>query len=294
MSQKIKIMLLGESKVGKTKLALKLLDQPAMYRYLPTIGVDRYFYHTENERLISLYDSGGSERYQPIVQQYYKTPDIFVLTFAFEKQSSVHYLAHEIEQIKQVNPKATFLLLGLKTPEIPLTIHSISQTQIESFLTEHKIDNYFQCDCENTKYLHFLNEKFIQAFEKRQNLLSTIRNQQTFDPFWKKSYPLLKKIECVLLDYQLKGNMNNFFEFRRYENKRAVIQIIKRHTQNLHSWEAAFNILRDLKLFNEKHQNSMLPAIDYLEDKLTIEFKNEPHSYTHSEQEHQKTPVLLP
>lgn len=281
MSQPIKIFLLGAPLVGKTKLALRLQEEPTFYRYLPTSGVDRYFYHTKNNQLISLYDSGGNEKYSNIVRQYYKTPDVFVLTFAFDKQNSMHYLAQEIDQIKNVNPKATFLLLGLKNSAVPHTIHDVSQAQIETFLREKKIDNYFECDYENPKYLHFLNDKFIQVFETRQRLLSTIRSQQLFDPIWKASYPLIKNIERVLLDAQLKANMNNFFEFRRYENKRAVIQIIKRHAQNLHSWEAAFNILKDLKLFNEKHQYSMQPAIEYLEDKLRVECnKDESFTYT--------------
>ena len=86
-----KIVLLGDSCVGKSCVLVRFADDEFVENYSATIGVDFRFASLEkNGRKIKLqlWDTAGQERYRTITNAYYKGAEGIILVFdLFKKQT---------------------------------------------------------------------------------------------------------------------------------------------------------------------------------------------------------------
>jgi Ras-related protein Rab-1A len=80
----LKIVLVGDAKIGKTSLFNAFLSNTDTYDYLPTMGVDFGFKKVRIEDTlikIALWDTAGIEHYRSITHNYYKGSDIIILLY---------------------------------------------------------------------------------------------------------------------------------------------------------------------------------------------------------------------
>ena len=82
-----KIIIIGDTGVGKTNLILRFSDQGFKENYVATIGVD---FKTKNINLgdkrikLQLWDTAGQERFRTITETYYKGAAGMVLTYSVD------------------------------------------------------------------------------------------------------------------------------------------------------------------------------------------------------------------
>ena len=86
-----KLVLLGDSCVGKSCLLVRFADDDFIENYSATIGVDfrfRSLSHCQRKVKLQIWDTAGQERYRTITNAYYKGAEGIILVFdLFKKQS---------------------------------------------------------------------------------------------------------------------------------------------------------------------------------------------------------------
>ena len=116
--QKIKIMVIGESLVGKTALIKRYTKNTFGGEYLTTVGIDfqdKFLNINGKEIKIELWDTAGQERFRNIAKNYFQSSDGFLLVYDLTKKSSFEKLDFWNEQISLNAPKETkYILVGNK------------------------------------------------------------------------------------------------------------------------------------------------------------------------------------
>ena len=116
--QKIKIMIIGESLVGKTALIAKYTKNIFGGEYLTTIGIDfqdKFLNINGKEIKIEIWDTAGQERFRNIAKSYFQSSNGFLLVYDITQKSSFEKLDYWNEQINLNAPKDTkYILIGNK------------------------------------------------------------------------------------------------------------------------------------------------------------------------------------
>jgi len=98
-----KLLIIGESGVGKTCLLLRFTDDSFTANHLTTIGIDfKIKIISLNGKLIKLqiWDTAGQERFRTITKTYYKGAHGIILTYDVTDQNSFKNIRNWIKQIE--------------------------------------------------------------------------------------------------------------------------------------------------------------------------------------------------
>ena len=98
-----KLLIIGESGVGKTCLLLRFTDDSFTANHLTTIGIDfKIKIITLSGKLIKLqiWDTAGQERFRTITKTYYKGAHGIILTYDVTNQNSFKNIRNWIKQIE--------------------------------------------------------------------------------------------------------------------------------------------------------------------------------------------------
>ena len=114
-----KVLLLGDSSVGKTCVLLRYCDKTFQEAHLSTIGLD-YRLKTmtlENGKNIKLqiWDTAGQDRFRAITKNYYKGANGIILIYDVTNLQTYENVKNWINQIKEeANPNVVIYLAGNK------------------------------------------------------------------------------------------------------------------------------------------------------------------------------------
>jgi Ras-related protein Rab-8A len=81
---KIRLMLIGDSNVGKTSIIKRYCNNQFSPSYISTVGIDfETKYLRLNGKIINLqiWDTAGQERYKVLAKNYYKNSDGFIIVY---------------------------------------------------------------------------------------------------------------------------------------------------------------------------------------------------------------------
>ena len=115
---KLKIMVLGESMVGKTSLITRYTDDKFGGRYLCTVGID--FQKKKIEKngkrvLLQIWDTAGQERFRNVTKNYFQASQGFVLAYDINSKESFEKVQYWVEEIKSnAEEKIKCILIGTK------------------------------------------------------------------------------------------------------------------------------------------------------------------------------------
>ena len=122
----IKILLLGDSGVGKTSIFRKYLENKYEGNKTATVGVDlvtkNYNYKNENYT-IQLFDTAGQERFKGITKSYFHMSDYYFVVFDLTNKISLDSIPGWLELLKEEKENPKYIILGnkddLKKNQIP-------------------------------------------------------------------------------------------------------------------------------------------------------------------------------
>ena len=115
---KIRLMLIGDSNVGKTSIIKRYCNNQFSPSYISTVGIDfETKYLRLNGKIINLqiWDTAGQERYKVLAKNYYKNSDGFIIVYDITYKKSFNNVANWITQIKDsASENVKCVLLGNK------------------------------------------------------------------------------------------------------------------------------------------------------------------------------------
>ncbi len=113
--EKIKIMIIGETRTGKTSLISKYCKNEFNGgAYLSTVGIDFQIKDLVlNNRLIRIQirDTAGQERYRNIAKNYFQSSDGFVIVYDIANLESFQTLDYWVEEIKSNSQELSKMIL---------------------------------------------------------------------------------------------------------------------------------------------------------------------------------------
>ena len=115
---KLKIMVLGESMVGKTSLITRYTNDKFGGRYLCTVGID--FQKKKIEKngkkvLLQIWDTAGQERFRNVTKNYFHASQGFILAYDINNKESFEKVQYWVEEIKSnAEEKIKCILIGTK------------------------------------------------------------------------------------------------------------------------------------------------------------------------------------
>ena len=116
---KLKIMVLGESMVGKTSLITRYTNDKFGGRYLCTVGID--FQKKKIEKngkrvLLQIWDTAGEERFRNVTKNYFQASQGFILAYDINNKDSFEKVQYWVEEIKlNAEEKIKCILIGTKS-----------------------------------------------------------------------------------------------------------------------------------------------------------------------------------
>ncbi|CRK96488.1 CLUMA_CG010006, isoform A [Clunio marinus] len=115
---KLKILVIGESGVGKSSLMLRFTDDKFDANEQPTIGVDFKVKHLEldGEKIyLQIWDTAGQERFRTLIPSYYRDATGAILVYDVTKTSSFQKLETWLEELEtNTNQNITKMIVGNK------------------------------------------------------------------------------------------------------------------------------------------------------------------------------------
>ena len=113
-----KVLLLGNSDVGKSSLILRFTENKWQENFTPTIGVDFKLSTLEinNKKIkMQVWDTAGQERFRTIISSYFKGSHGLLLIFDITKMESFKSLDTWLNEIeKHANDNVLKILIGNK------------------------------------------------------------------------------------------------------------------------------------------------------------------------------------
>ncbi len=118
-----KILLLGDSSVGKTCFLMRYTDNTFQEIHMSTIGLD---YKLKNVQLddgkmvkIQIWDTAGQDRFRSITKNYYKGAHGIIVMYDVTNRRSFDNVKNWVEQIREeVSNKVSIILVGNKIDDV--------------------------------------------------------------------------------------------------------------------------------------------------------------------------------
>ena len=114
-----KVLLLGNSNVGKSSLFLRFVDDIWNDTFVPTIGVDfkiKTFDIDEKKIKMQIWDTAGQERFKNIIASYYRGAHGILLIYDVTDKDSFKNLSNWLIEIeKNASKNVLKVLIGNKT-----------------------------------------------------------------------------------------------------------------------------------------------------------------------------------
>mmetsp|Transcript_19489 Transcript_19489/g.33466 ORF Transcript_19489/g.33466 Transcript_19489/m.33466 type:complete len:209 (-) Transcript_19489:341-967(-) len=113
-SHLFKLLLIGDSGVGKTNLLLRFTEDKFVLDSKTTIGVEYGSRSLNvNDRAIKaqIWDTSGQERFRAITKAYYRGAHGVLIVYDVTKRESFDHVQHWLDEVKQHAPADTSIIL---------------------------------------------------------------------------------------------------------------------------------------------------------------------------------------
>jgi len=179
-----KIMLLGDSSVGKTAFILRFCDNKFEDESITTIGLDtktKFVSHRDKKIQLQIWDTAGEERFRSIAKSCYKGADGILLMYDVSNISSFKHIKNWINDIENnitvPKDKLALIIVGNKS-DLPEDQKKIDNKDREDFENKYKY-KIIETSAKTDKNI---NESIIALIDKMLDLgLGKIKNNDNDD-----------------------------------------------------------------------------------------------------------------
>lgn len=167
-----KVIVIGDSGVGKSCLTTKAVKNNFEEYYQATIGFEFLTFNVKLDQTViklQIWDTCGQEVYRSLISNFYRNSSFAVMVYAINDVKSYQNIGNWLEELKsQSNPDVRIMLVGNKSDLEDQ--RQVSTVDAEEYTKEHKIDKFLETSAKtgfNTKnvlieaakilYLDYLN-----------------------------------------------------------------------------------------------------------------------------------------
>jgi len=167
-----KVVLLGDSGVGKTCILKSYTSGVFEPDFVSTIGVDFFIKEIDfNGKGVKLqiWDTAGQERFRTIVSTYYRMAHGIILVYDVCNRESLEHVDMWMEEIKRfASPDATIVLVANK---IDRNKHEVTRLDGQAVATRHNM-TYFESSARDpsslTSVINVLTNKMVDSYHEKQ------------------------------------------------------------------------------------------------------------------------------
>ena len=186
-----KLLIIGESGVGKTCILLRFTDDSFTANHLTTIGIDFKIKIIELEGKtikLQIWDTAGQERFRTITKTYYKGAHGIILTYDVTDQNSFKNIRNWIKQIEaNAQTSVCKVLVGNKCDKPDRTV---TEEEGRNLANEFGM-NFFETSAKND-----LNIKEVFNYLTKEIMKFNAGKNQTSGEKLKKNDPKKGKSGC--------------------------------------------------------------------------------------------------
>ena len=143
----LKILILGDSGVGKTSILIKYINNKFDESHIATIGVDymdkTIKYKNINVKL-QIWDTSGQEKFRSIARNFYRNSDAIFIVFDLNNKDTYNSIKQWINDVEEHCPNIKKILLGNKSD----LEKNVSEEIIKNFAKENNLQ-YFETSAKN-------------------------------------------------------------------------------------------------------------------------------------------------
>jgi Ras-related protein Rab-8A len=171
----IKVIVIGDSMVGKTQLTIRFSEGTFSQQVMTTIGVDfkvKEVAVNGAKYKMQIWDTAGQERFRTITQSYYRRARGVVIVFDWSKPDSFQHLAGWFESLYEAQDKGSIpvVLVGNKDD----LDHQVTDEQAKAIAQQYGVTLFSA----SAKEGRGINETFNRLAELVVNQLRAETNRQ--------------------------------------------------------------------------------------------------------------------
>ena len=181
----VKVVIIGDSGVGKSAFFKRYIDGDFVESYIATIGLDFSIKNTtwqDKKIKIQIWDTAGQERFRSIINSYYRGAHCILVMFDLTSQSSFDSIKNWMSEVQKFSNHSV-ILIGTKKDLCNNRI--INADQINAICREYNMP-YFETSAKTGENIDSIFDKVCElSFEKKNentNLLPksiSIQKQKT-------------------------------------------------------------------------------------------------------------------
>ena len=141
-----KIIVVGDSGVGKSCLSIKAIKNYFEDLYAPTVGFEFLSFSIKIEEQtikLQIWDTCGQEAYRSLINSFYRNSSLAILVYSIDDKNSFENLDKWLNDIKtQSNPDIKIFLIGNKVDLEDK--RQISKEKGENFCREHNLNCFME------------------------------------------------------------------------------------------------------------------------------------------------------
>jgi small GTP-binding protein len=171
-----KIILLGDSSVGKSSLVERYINNDFAKNFTTTVGVDYRLKIIHDKKIkLSFWDTAGQERFNEIIKAYYRNCNCYLILFDISNQESFLHVEKWLDSIKKYsnNENPFIILIGTKTDLS--NNRAVKNNDIEIFIFRNKLE-YYEISAKNNDNIDILFnhiiESLIEKYKKPEETIS--------------------------------------------------------------------------------------------------------------------------
>lgn len=197
---KLKIIVLGESKVGKTSLICRYSKDEFATSYLSTVGVDFQIKKIQvDDKAIKLqiWDTAGQERFRTITRNFFNSTHGFIVCYDITSKDSFQCVTLWLNEIKKNSgdEDVQIILIGNKSDLDDE--RQVTTEQGQNFANNHKIPFFETSAKEGTnlnEVFETLSRNIIEVLKKKKPIEEKERTSFSLNP--EKTKPVEEKRNC--------------------------------------------------------------------------------------------------
>mmetsp|Transcript_3886 Transcript_3886/g.3676 ORF Transcript_3886/g.3676 Transcript_3886/m.3676 type:complete len:199 (-) Transcript_3886:21-617(-) len=165
-----KVVLLGDSGVGKSSIAMRYVNNTFSEAFEVTIGggyLQQIVRLKDNSSLkLDIWDTGGQERFRALLQLYYRDANAALITYDVTNERSLESCEYWVNELRNTEENCILCLVGNKL-DIPAPERKVDSKKAEAFAIKHGMV-WFETSAKTGENINKLFEKVAQEIVKRK------------------------------------------------------------------------------------------------------------------------------